>query len=120
MMPEDVGESAKCVEIANAFKEAMLPAHVGGDNKTSPTGLFGYPDEFEIFFTVGGTRLPKNKDNPMFNIGRSVLTNCELSYTTQDTVLFFEGTQFPVTVNMALTFMEIEIMYRTKVSHKGL
>ena len=56
----------------------------------------------------------------MFNIGRSVLTNCELSYTTQDTVLFFEGTQFPVTISMSLTFMEIEIMHRSKVQKKGL
>ena len=120
MMPEDQATSAKCVEIATEFKEAMLPAHVGGDNTTAPSGLFGYPDEFEIYFTVNGTRLPKNKNNPMFNIGRSVLTNCELSYTTQDTVLFFEGTQYPVTVNMKLTFMEIEIMHRSKVTNKGL
>ena len=120
MMPEDQATSAKCVEIATEFKEAMLPAHVGGDNQTSPTGLFGYPDEFEISFTVNGTRLPKDASNPMFNIGRSVLTNCELSYTTQDTVLFFEGTQFPVTINMNLSFMEIEVMHRSKVTKKGL
>jgi hypothetical protein len=120
MMPEDVAESRKCVEIATAFKESMLPAHVGGDNQTSPTGLFGYPDEFEITFTVNGTELPKNNTNPMFNIGRSVLTNCELSYTTQDTVLFFEGTQYPVTISMNLSFMEIEVMYRSKVTKKGL
>jgi len=120
MMPEDQATSMKCVEIATEFKEAMLPAHVGGDNTTAPSGLFGYPDEFEIYFTVNGTRLPKNKNNPMFNIGRSVLTNCELSYTTQDTVLFFEGTQYPVTINMKLTFMEIEIMHRSKITNKGL
>ena len=120
MMPEDASESRKCVEIATAFKESMLPEHAGGDNSSSPTGLFGYPDEFEISFTVNGNKLPRNNSNPMFNIGRSVLTNCELSYTTQDTVLFFEGTQFPVTINMALTFMEIEIMYRSKIHNKGL
>ena len=120
MMPEDASESRKCVEIATAFKESMLPEHAGGDNSSSPTGMFGYPDEFEISFTVNGTKLPRNNSNPMFNIGRSVLTNCELSYTTQDTVLFFEGTQFPVTINMALTFMEIEIMHRGKVTNKGL
>ena len=120
MMPEDVSESRKCVEIATEFKEAMLPAHVGGDNTTAPSGLFGYPDEFEISFTVNGKELPKNNSNPMFNIGRSVLTNCELSYTTQDTVLFFEGTQFPVTINMKLTFMEIEVMHRSKITNKGL
>ena len=120
MMPEDEAESRKCVKIAGAFKQAMLPAHVGGDNATAPSGLFGYPDEFEISFTVNGTELPKNDTNPMFNVGRSVLTNCELSYTTQDTVLFFEGTQYPVTINMALTFMEIEVMHRSKVTKKGL
>jgi len=120
MMPEDVSESRNCVKIATAFKESMLPGHQGGDNQTSPTGLFGYPDEFEISFTVNGTPLPKNNSNPMFNIGRSVLTNCELSYTTQDTVLFFEGTQFPVTITMGLTFMEIEIMQRAKIHTKGL
>jgi len=120
MMPEDVGESRKCVAIASAFKQAMLPAHAGGDNATAPTGLFGYPDEFEISFVVDGNPLPKNENNPMFNIGKSVLTNCDLSYTTQDTVVFFEGTQFPVTINMKLTFMEIEVMYRTKITHKGL
>ena len=119
MMPEDTSESATCVQIATEFKESMLPAHVGGDNTTSPTGLFGYPDEFEISFTVGGNRLPRDASNPMFNIGRSVLTNCELSYTTQDTVLFFEGTQYPVTVNMSLTFMEIEVMHRSKITNKG-
>ena len=120
MMPEDSSESRNCVKIATAFKESMLPGHQGGDNQTSPTGLFGYPDEFEISFTVNGTKLPRNNSNPMFNIGRSVLTNCELSYTTQDTVLFFEGTQFPVTINMSLTFMEIEIMQRAKIHTKGL
>jgi hypothetical protein len=68
MMPEDVGESGKCVAIAAAFKQAMLPAHAGGDNATAPTGLFGYPDEFEISFVVNGKPLPKNENNPMFNI----------------------------------------------------
>ena len=120
MMPEDVGESSKCIKIASAFKEAMLPAHAGGDNSTAPSGMFGYPDEFEINFTVNGNTLPKTKSNPMFNIGRSVLTSCDLSYTTQDTVLFFEGTQYPVTINMALSFMEIEVMHRSKITNKGL
>jgi len=82
--------------------------------------MFGYPDEFEINFTVNGNTLPKTNSNPMFNIGRSVLTSCDLSYTTQDTVLFFEGTQYPVTINMSLSFMEIEVMHRSKITNKGL
>ena len=108
------------MKIVNEFKAAMLPSHKGGNNQTAPSGLFGYPDEFKITYYVNGKELPSNSTNPMFNIGRSVLTNCELSYTTQDTVLFFEGTQFPVTINMGLTFMEIEIMQRAKIHTKGL
>ena len=53
--------------------------------------------------------------NPMFNIGRSVLTSCDLNYTTQDVPLFFEGTQHPVSIDMALSFMEIGVMYREKI-----
>ena len=84
----------------------------------SQKGVFN--NDYTVSFTVNGNELPKNGTNPMFNIGRSVLTNCELSYTTQDTVLFFEGTQYPVTISMALSFMEIEIMHRSKIQKKGL
>ena len=56
----------------------------------------------------------------MFNIGKSVLTACDVNYTTQDTVLFFEGTQYPVTINLSLTFMEIEVMYRNKIRKRFL
>ena len=51
----------------------------------------------------------------MFNIGRSVLTSCDLNYTTQDTPLFFDNTQFPVSIDMALSFMEIGVMHRGKI-----
>lgn len=114
-MPEDEAQSKNCVDIVSAFKMSMLPDHAGGDNSSTPTGLFAYPDEYEIEFFVDGTALPDNETNPMFNIGKSVLTACDVNYTTQDTVLFFEGTQYPVTINMTLSFMEIEVMYRNKI-----
>ena len=80
--------------------------------------LFGYPDEFTIEYFVDGRPLPKDKNgisNPMFNIGRSVCTACDLNYTTQDVPLFFDNTQYPVSIDMQLSFMEIGIMYREKV-----
>ncbi len=115
MLPQDVNESKACMRIATAFKSAMLPSHGGGNNATSPSMLFGYPDEFEIAFTVNGNPMPKTHLNPMFRIGRSVLTGCELDYATESVALFFDGTQYPVSISMKLTFMEVDIMYREKV-----
>ena len=119
MMPENAAESRNCMDIVNAFKKAMLPHHQGGDNATSPSMLFGYPDKFKINFVINGKRLPRSASNPMFNIGQSVCTACDLNYATQDVPLFFEGTQYPVTIEMKLTFMELEVMHRHKVDSKG-
>ena len=118
MLPQSESESKTCVKIVNSFKKAMLPSHTGGENKTAPSMLFGYPDEFTIEYYIDGRALPKDKDgisNPMFNIGRSVCTACDLNYTTQDVPLFFDGTQYPVSIDMALSFMEIGVMYREKI-----
>jgi len=90
----------------------MLPGHKGGVSADTPLGTFTYPDQFTIEYYINGKRLPDDNKNPLFRIGKSVLTACELDYTTQDTVLFFEGTQNPVTVEMKLSFTEIDVMYR--------
>ena len=115
MLPQSKAESSSCMKIVQAFKRAMLPSHSGGDNKTSPSMLFGYPDQFTIEYYINGDKLKNSIDNPMFNIGRSVLTSCDLNYTTQDTPLFFDNTQFPVSIDMALSFMEIGVMHRGKI-----
>ncbi len=119
MLPQSESESKNCVKIAQAFKAAMLPSHSGGQSSEAPSMLFGYPDEFEISYTINGARLPKTDKNPMFNIGRSVLTQCDLDFATESVPLFFEDTQYPVSIEMKLSFMEIEVMYRDKV-FKGL
>ena len=72
---------------------------------------------FEITFYIGGRKLPSSGDNPMFNIGKSVLTACELNFDTENVPLFFEGTQYPVTIAMKLSFREVEVMYRERIEH---
>ena len=119
MLPQNVDESKTCLRIVNAFKTAMLPSHAGGDSKTAPSMLFGYPDTFLITFYINGHPLPSTGENPMFNIGKSVLTGCELSFDTENVPLFFDGTQYPVTISMKLSFMEIDVLYREKIS-KGM
>jgi len=115
MLPQDVNESKACIKIVNAFKRAMLPSHGGGDAKTSPSMMFGYPDQFTINYYINGEALPNNGSNPMFNIGKSVLTGCDLDFNTESVPLFFNGTQYPVTVSMKLSFMELEVMYRERI-----
>jgi hypothetical protein len=112
MMPKNERDSNRVTKIVNGFKNAMLPGHEGGVAQDTPLGTFTYPDEFEIEYYINGSMLPTDNSNPLFRIGRSVLTACELDYTTQDTTLFFEGTQNPVSVEMKLAFTEINIMYR--------
>jgi hypothetical protein len=118
MMPKNKTDSHNITKIVHAFKNAMLPGHIGGVSENTPLGMFGYPDEFEIEYYINGTPLPTDESNPLFRIGRSVLTACELDYTTQDTTLFFEGTQNPVTVEMKLAFTEINVLYR-ELANKG-
>jgi hypothetical protein len=112
MMPKNSTDSDNITQIVRAFKNAMLPGHLGGVSQNTPMGMFTYPDEFEIEYYINGTQLPKDASNPLFRIGRSVLTACELDYTTQDTTLFFEDTQNPVTIEMKLAFTEINVLYR--------
>jgi hypothetical protein len=111
MMPDSASEGNAVNSIVKAFKKAMLPGHKGGDSQTAASMYFQYPDEFEIKYMVQGSEAT----NSMFKIGRSVLTNCELNYATQDVPLFFADSQHPVTTEMKLTFMEIEVMSRDKI-----
>ena len=115
MLPQSEMESRNCMRIANAFKKSMLPAHKGGQAAAAPSMLFGYPDTFEISYTINGDPLPKSDSNPMFNIGKSVLTSCDLDFSTESTTLFFDDTQYPVSISMKLSFMETEVMYRERI-----
>ena len=115
MLPQAVEQSKVCIKIVNAFKKAMLPSHGGGDAMTSPSMLFGYPDTFMINYYINGKSLPASGSNPMFNIGKSVLTGCDLDFTTESVPLFFDNTQFPVSISMKLSFMELEVMYRERI-----
>lgn len=116
MMPQSEQESKTCVQIATAFKTAMLPSHIGGNSVEAPSMLFGYPDQFIISYTVNGTRLPNDSSNPLFNIGRSVLTDCTVDFATENVPLFFEDTQHPASISMKLSFTEIEMMHRGKIN----
>jgi hypothetical protein len=115
MLPQDEDESRACIKIVNAFKKSMLPSHGGGSETAAPSMLFGYPDQYRINFFINGEELPDDGSSPMFNIGKSVCTACDLDFTTENVPLFFGGTQYPVSISMKLSFMELEVMYRERI-----
>jgi len=110
LMPKSEIESKQIQDITRAFKMSMLPSNANADAATAPSGFWGYPDEFEINFFINGNML--DETNSLFRIGRSALTDMDLDYTTQDTVAFFEGSPYPVTTEMTLSFQEIWMQHR--------
>jgi len=119
MMPRSSNESKTVQKIVKAFKMAMHPDHDSPSSDAAPIGMFNYPDEFEITFYINGQplseKLGADETNPLFRIGRSVLSDMSLDYTTQDTVAFFEGSSDPVSVNMTLEFQELSVIHRKLV-----
>lgn len=113
MMPKSETESKTVRNIVRGFKVAMLPSGGDANSPTAPIGMFGYPDEWKIKFTINGKEEDDLSDSSIFKIGKSVLTDIGLDYSTQDTVAFYEGTSNPVTTEMVLTFQEIGMMHRT-------
>jgi hypothetical protein len=113
MMPKSETESKTVRNIVRGFKVAMLPSGGDANSPTAPIGMFGYPDEWKIKFTINGREEGESEDSSIFKIGKSVLTDIGLDYSTQDTVAFYEGTSNPVTTEMVLTFQEIGMMHRT-------
>ena len=111
MMPKSRIESQTVNQIVKEFKKGMLPDHTSAASPVTPIGAFGYPDEYEITFFING-EAQDSGNNGLFRIGRSALTDVSLDYTTQDTVAFFEDANYPVSVEMTLTFLETHLMYR--------
>ena len=113
MMPKSETESKTVRNIVRGFKVAMLPSGGDANSPTAPIGMFGYPDQWQIKFTINGREEGEGEDSSIFKIGKSVLTDIGLDYSTQDTVAFYEGTSNPVTTEMVLTFQETGMMHRT-------
>lgn len=114
IMPRSKVESQTVQQIVKEFKLAMHPDHDSPKSDQAPIGMFNYPDEFEITFFVNGKAMDETVGgkNSLFRIGRSVLTDLNLDFTTQDTVSFFEGSEEPVTVGLTLEFEELSVMHR--------
>lgn len=92
-------ESNALADIITTFKLAMHPTEEG-------KAFFNYPDEFKISF-------PSNSEF-LFKIGTSVLQDFQINYTP-DGGSYFHQNGAPVSISMALTFMELDILTKTEI-----
>ena len=99
--PRNSGESSSVKNIIKTFKKAMLPSIDEGK-----LAFFNYPDEFDIEFP--------NDNGFLFKIGTSVLTGFQINYTP-DGGSYFHQNGAPVSVSLALSFTEIDILTKKEI-----
>lgn len=100
LSPRSAGESGILQAIIYQLKLAMAPSIDGG-------AFFDYPDEFDISF-------PQNEDF-MFKIGTSVLTDFSINYAP-DGQSAFHSNGAPVSVQMSMSFTEIDVITKDKIA----
>lgn len=94
-------ESYSLNNIIYEFKKAMHPSIDG-------KAFFKYPDEFDIRFP--------NDQGFLFEIGKSVLRDFSLNYTP-DGGSYFHKNGAPVSVQMSMTFVEIDILTKQEIGN---
>ena len=92
-------ESNTLKSIIKVFKTAMVPSL---DN----LAFFNYPDEFDITFP--------GKEEFLFKIGTSVLTDFQINYTP-DGASYFHSNGAPVSVTLSMAFTEIDILTKKEI-----
>ena len=96
-------ESNTLKSIISAFKRAMLPGNAIGSREGSAGLAFTYPEEFTLSFA------PRIASY-LYQIGRSVLTNFNITYNGENIPIFFETTGAPVSINLSMTFQETQVL----------
>ena len=96
-------ESNTLKSIISAFKRAMLPGNAIGSREGSAGLAFTYPEEFTLSFA------PRIASY-LYQIGRSVLTNFNITYNGENLPIFFETTGAPVSINLSMTFQETQVL----------
>lgn len=105
MMARNQEESESIKELIAEFKEGMHP------NASESLGRYWeYPDNFDITLFAG-----KGRDDYMFNVSTSVLTNMSVDYAGSGIPSFFDKTGAPVDIRMTLQFKELELLTRKRI-----
>ena len=116
--PKNSAESTTVRTIIEEFRFGTLPRMSGG-NGTITDPFFKSPRHHTINFYKGGNgvsgRPGETQNSKLFTIGKSVITNMVVNYDPQSVVSFHPDGS-PVSIDMTLTFQEIELQINTKDS----
>ena len=104
LFPKTEAETEVVANIIREFKFHSMPQITGGAES-----FFLYPSDFNIFFYSG------TEENPWINkVTTCALTNMEVNYTPAGVWSTFRN-NFPVEVDLSLTFTELEIMSKKRI-----
>jgi hypothetical protein len=93
------------VNILSGRSKQTTPKHAG------KSYFFKYPRDFSIDF------FPANAKTPLYQIGRSVLTQLTVDYGASGGIpVFFKGTNAPVEIRLSLSFKETELLTREYIT----
>jgi hypothetical protein len=93
-------ESDTIRDMIRNFKYHMSPEYRAEDH------LFNYPSQFEIQLRAG---------DYLFEFGDSILTNFTVNYNGEGAPYFFEETNAPYSVNIAMSFRETSIVTKKEI-----
>ena len=105
-------ESDTLKAMISAFSHHMLPGNALGSRNGSVGLAFDYPDEFELSFAPGISSY-------LYRIGTCVLTQMSVNYNGESIPTFFEQTGAPVSINMTLSFQEVQILTKDGFNNPG-
>ena len=113
-IPHDEEESIQIQQLVRQLKARSLPFVArSADGATNPTGLLGYPQICVINMYPWDSGTSYNTffewtDQSIVKIKRTMITGVNVQYNSQGTPAFFRGTNNPVSVDLTISFKEIE------------
>ena len=103
-IPKSKQESDILADIIYRLKYHMAPSYAAEGH------FFNYPEQFDIEFA--------NKKY-LFDIGASVLSAFNVSYSGEGSSYFFNNEGAPVSVSLSMTFQELTINTKENISREG-
>lgn len=108
LLPKNDAESIQIDNIVNTFKKYMHPV-IGTEEF-----FVGYPAEFALRFYY------KGKKNPhLFDISSAALVDMKVEYGGNDFVTLKDSQGRPAEVTLSLSFLELELLDRKRVTEGG-
>lgn len=99
-VPRNKKESDALRDIIYKFKYHMSPSYAAEGH------FFNYPEQFDIEF---------NHKDYLFDVGASVLTGFDVSYTGENGSFFFDNNGAPVSVTISMVFQELTLVTKDRI-----